>query len=57
MKKELLQVRTGLKEDIKMQFDMPTTDINQQLTAVTIKIEAATKRLVQMEKTVEGEEK
>lgn len=45
MKKELLQV------------DVPTIDINQQVSAVTIKIEAATKPLGEMEKTVEGEEK
>lgn len=57
MKKELLRVRTGLKEDIKVQFDMPTIDINQQVSAVTGKIEAATKQLGEMEKIVEGKEK
>lgn len=56
--KELLQVKVCFKEDnIKIQLDELTTEINQQDCAANGKIYEVAKRLGEMEKNVAGKEK
>lgn len=57
MKKELSQVRTNLKEDIKIQLSKLTNEIKTQVNVGSTKIEEMTERVGAMEKKMAEKEK
>ena len=56
IKKELSQVRTSFKEDMKMQVDGLTTEIIQQVSAATGKIGEVVEQLGEIEKNMTWKE-